>query len=287
MAHTIGIVCSLGVGPTRGGRARNEDNYLVCKGTEVTYLDGDRERRDVAHGEGTLLAVCDGMGGHDDGHVAAATAARVLARLYRPGAPRDPAAALRKYLLDAHRRLHARAAQQGPVTMGTTVTAVWLLGGSAVWAQVGDSRLFLFRDDSLRAVSPLHVLNTFRARDGQPDHPDGDRLCQSFIYGSRGLTNDAELRLDPVFDVGTLSLLSGDRLVLCSDGLSDWVEAASIADVLRNTQDPQAAAVALMERAIARGSTDNITVVIARVDGDPTSEALVFGDDHEDLTVMF
>ena len=270
--YTIGIVCSVGVGHARGGRSRNEDNYLICRDGRATWRDGDGERSPAIFGEGQLVAICDGMGGHSDGDVASTTAVRVLAKLYRPGAPRDPARALRKYIQESHRRLHARARAEGPVTMGTTMTACWLLGGVAGWAQVGDSRLYLYREGTIRQLSIDQTRDEFARRDGRPSPADGAHLAQSFIFGSRGLGDDGSLRLEVDKDAGCLILQRGDRLLLCTDGLWGAVDDISMADVLRNTPDPQAAAVGCMERAIARGSTDNITVMVIRVDQTPPTD---------------
>lgn len=285
---TIGVVCSIGIGEARGGRDRNEDNYLVCHRGGVEYLDGERDVRQIGGGDGALLAVADGMGGHADGHVASTTAVRVIAKLYKPGAPRDPVKALVRYLQDAHQRLYWKARDRGPVTMGTTLSVAWIRDGFCTWAQVGDSRIYLFRDSQLKALTPEHTANEFARRDGRPQRPEGEALAQSFIYGSRGLGDNTRLRIEPGRDASTLALEKGDRLLLCSDGLSGSVDDPSIADVLRNTPEPQAAAVALMERAVTRGSTDNITVLVVRVDDLPAVGASVDDwDDESDETVMF
>lgn len=286
--YTIGVVCSQGVGEARGGRARNEDNYLVCYNSEVEYLDGERDVRQMGGGDGALVAVADGMGGHEDGHIASTTAVRVVAKLYKPGAPRDPVKALLRYIQDAHQRLYWKARDRGPVTMGTTLSVCWLRDGACSWVQVGDSRVFLFRDGVLKALTPEHTANEFARRDGLPERVNGDALVQSFIYGSRGLGDNTRLRLEPGRDAGTVTLQKGDRLLLCSDGLSGSVDDPSIADVLRNTPEPQGAAVALMERAVTRGSTDNITVLVVRVDELPTVGTSVNDWEEEaDETVMF
>ncbi|MBT3221702.1 MAG: serine/threonine-protein phosphatase [Proteobacteria bacterium] len=281
--YTIGIVCSRGVGPERGGRKRNEDNYLICHDSVVTYLDRGVEKREMGGGEGSLVAVCDGMGGHVDGDVASSAAVRVLAKLYRPGLPNNPSRALRKYILEAHKRLHWKARDRGPVSMGTTITACWLLKEQVAWAQVGDSRLYLFRDDQLTQLTFDHTRNEFARRDGRTETPDGGHLAQNFIYGSRGLGDNTTLRLEMDKDVGSFDLLEGDRLLLCTDGLWGSVDDASLAEVIRHTDVPQAVAVACLERAIARGSTDNITVMVVNVDSldsetDETWEDITAGD---------
>lgn len=266
MSCSIGVVCSVGVGAARGGRARNEDNYLICAGDRASWRDGDSEHHEGAQGEGFLVAVCDGMGGHADGELASATAVRVLSKLYRPQVPADLPRAMVRYVLDAHTRLYWKAREAGPVTMGTTLTAAWVVGRHAAWVHVGDSRLYLLREGRLRQLSRDHTRNEFSERDGRPVQPEGIHLAQSFIYGSRGLGDDSRLRLQRDLDAGWEQLEVGDRLLLCSDGLSGVVDDASIADCLEQVPDPQAAAVACLERAIARGATDNITVVVVRVD---------------------
>jgi protein phosphatase len=172
--------------------------------------------------------------------------------------------------------------------MGTTLSVCWLLNGNAAWAQVGDSRIYLFREDRLVQLTADHTANEFARRDGLGEVPDGDNtLAQSFIFGSRGLGDNTSLRLEPGLDSGLEPLASGDRLLICSDGLWGAVDDASMADVLRNTPDPQAASVALMERAVARGSTDNITVLVVRVDGTEPSELPEWEDENDESTVMF
>lgn len=287
MAYTVGVVCSVGVGAARGGRSRNEDNYLICQDNQVTYMDGDQERRAVGGGDGVLVAVCDGMGGHEDGHVASSAASRVLAKLYRPGTPKDPPRALLRYIQDAHERLYWKARAKGPVQMGTTVSVCWLLNGCAAWAHVGDSRIYLFRNDRLTQLTHDHTQNEFNRRDGRPATAEGSALAQSFIYGSRGIGDNTRLRLEPGLDTGNEPLQAGDRLLLCSDGLWGAVDDASISDALRNTPEPQAAAVALTERAIARGSTDNITVLVIRVDTPARDAMEEWDDDGDESTVMF
>ena len=263
--YSLGVVCSIGLGPTRGGRVKNEDNYLIWR---AVWREGDAERMAVVPPNPTvLLAVADGMGGHEDGDVASASAVQAIARLYQVPAPGDPETALREYLLDAHRRLHARAALNGKVRMGTTLTVVWLVGERVYWSHVGDSRLYLWRRGQLSRLTRDHTRAEFARRDNRqaPTHPNN--LSQNFIYGSRGLGDDRAVRIDPGLDTGSFPIFEGDRVVLCTDGVTMRVEDGLIGDVVGNVPDPSACAMALMERAIASGADDNVTAIVLRCDG--------------------
>jgi protein phosphatase len=266
-ALSVGLVCTVGVGPDRGGRAGNEDNYLVCRGDRVVWRDGERELvTSVAPQPTSLLAVADGMGGHEDGEVASAAAVQAMSRLFVAPLPQKPEVELREYVLEAHMRLRDRLAVDGRVKMGTTLTVAWVIGDRCFWVQVGDSRLYHWRRGRLVRVTRDQTRSEFARRDNRADPANPANLSQNFIYGSRGLGDDKNIRLDAGIDTGSFSLQEGDRVVLCTDGLSGRVEDAMIADVLEHVADPGACAVSLMERAIAHHSDDNITVLVARVD---------------------
>ena len=285
MSFTVGVVCDIGVGPELGGRERNEDNFLVCSDGKVWYHVNGVHTRVAQSGDGLLVAVCDGMGGHSDGDVASTTAAQVTAKLYQPGAPKRPAKVLLKYVHESHRQLHWAARSDGPVGMGTTLTAAWLLNGQACWVQVGDSRLYLHRTGRLKQLTTDQTRNEFARRDGRPQTPDGDHLAQTFIYGSRGLGDNAALRLDKGLDTGPEVLHRGDRLLLCSDGLTGCVDDARVCQTLIEHEEPQRAAEALLGLAVERGSRDNITILVVRVDDMPESVGEWMDDPEE--TVQF
>jgi PPM family protein phosphatase len=288
-AVSIGLVCHVGVGERHGGRRRNEDNALVCADDAVSWTGDDGQRQTVAQpGEGVLVAVCDGMGGHRDGHVAALTAAKVLAKLYQPGAPKQAMRALTNWVQESHRTLHRAASQKGPVVMGTTLTAGWIVGGHLVWVHVGDSRLYLWRAGRLFRLSSDHTRNEFARRDGRALTADGEHLAQSFIYGSRGLGNDLLLRIDKGVDSGTEILQKEDRILVCSDGVSGVLEDDRIGELLGQARSPQGAADALFEAAADAGSVDNITALVVRIDEDPggSFRAEEWTDDTEE-TIQF
>ncbi len=282
MGYEIGVVCTLGVGPERGGRSRNEDNYLVCHQGRIRYLEHNTERISAGMGDGAVLAVCDGMGGHENGQVASLTASKVMAKLYRPGTPTNPERALWRFVRDSHRQLHERALEAGPVTMGTTVVVCWLLHGTISWVSVGDSRLYRYRDDTLELLTLDQTRNEFARRD-EGTLIGEDHLVQNFIYGSRGLGDNTALRLELGIDTGTLPLTPGDVLLLCSDGLTGVADSESIEALLHAHPDPQEAAEALCRHAMQCGATDNITVLVAKV-VDEAPPKVPWTDDFESFT---
>ncbi len=269
---TIGLVCSVGSGSNRGGRAVNEDNYLVCRDGEIRFRDEDKEVVKEQAGAGILLAVADGMGGHEDGALASSAAVQAFSLLFSRGETQAPELSLLRFVLKAHTRLHSTVARRGSVRMGTTLTGAWMLDGRLYWVHVGDSRLYFYRNDILVRLTADHTRREFALRDHRSIPPDPDMLAQCFIYGSRGLGADANIRIDPGRDTGSRNLRPGDRLLLCSDGLTGFVDDRRISDALREVPSPAACAEVLVERAIAHGSNDNITVMVARVDGAVDSE---------------
>lgn len=266
-ALSVGVVCAVGAGLARGGRESNQDNYLVGHGGRLLWRQGDAEAVSFVDPQPTtMLAVADGMGGHEDGDVASASAVQALARLYLQAPPADPERGLREFVLEGHRRIRDRVAEAGEVKLGTTLTVAWILGRTVVWVQVGDSRLYHWRSGRLTRLTRDQTREEFAARDHRPTPSHPRYLAQNFIYGSRGLGMDHTLRIDPGVDTGTFTLLPGDRLLLTTDGLHGFVDDNGLADCVRNVPEPSACAAALYDRAIARDSDDNVTAVVARCD---------------------
>lgn len=258
----IAVMCSLGIGPKRGGRQWNEDNYVICLDGKARWRDSRAESSEAVDSPGVLIAVADGMGGHTRGDIASEAAVRAMIRLVRAGTPDDPEDALRRFVLHAHGRLYDQAAAQGAGSMGTTLTAAWILNGVASWVHVGDSRLYLLRGDELALMSPDHTRGEFARRDGRPPPRDPGALVQGFVFGSRGLGDDRSLRLDPGKDTGRIPLWMGDRLLLCTDGLHGSLRHDAICQLLREAPDCATAASTLVHAAIASGSDDNVTALV-------------------------
>jgi len=141
--------------------------------------------------------------------------------------------------------------------MGTTLTAAMFDAGTLTIAHVGDSRAYLLRDDRLERLTTDHSLVEELIRDGKlTEEQAAVHPQRSIITRALGVDSSVEV------DVYSLVLQGGDRVILCSDGLTSMVRTTGIADILRTQPDPTMAANALVDAANAAGGEDNITVVV-------------------------
>ena len=219
---------------------------------------------DRFHAGTSLFAVADGLGGHAAGEVASALAIEAVAGLDGRSfpAPDQARQALVEAFAAAHRSV-AREAASEPAWrgMGTTLTALLVQGDSAHLAHVGDSRGYLLRGGGpLRQLTHDHTVAAELVRSGQlrpelaASHPERGALTQAIGLG----------RVVRVEVPDPLSLVVGDQVLLCSDGLTGVVDDDRIADLLTRHAQPESACLALIDAANAAGGPDNITVVLLR-----------------------
>ena len=206
-----------------------------------------------------LFAVADGMGGHAAGEVASEIAVRVLSEL----APEHPdVEALGRAIEEANRAVIQAAREgRGRQGMGTTMTAAMLEGERLVIAQVGDSRAYLLHQGKLQQLTRDHSLMADMIEAGQLT-PEEARTHPQRSVITRALGSDAHLHPD----IYEINVETGDRLLICSDGLSGMIFDDQIENTLRRVQDPQRCASQLVNEAIA-GGHDNVTVIVADVTG--------------------
>jgi len=218
-------------------RTNNEDAFLV-----------DDKR--------ALFAVADGMGGHRGGEVASHTAVEALRAAVASGS------ALNDAIERANTAVLSRAAGDEELTgMGTTLTAVIPIGGRQLLVgHVGDSRAYLLREGTLQRVTDDHSLVEELVREGRLTPEQADAHPQRAII-TRALGIDDEVDVD----VYTLDVEPGDRVLLCSDGLTTMLRERDVERLLRTEREPQHAADALVDAANASGGEDNITVVVVDV----------------------
>ncbi|MFM9108952.1 MAG: PP2C family protein-serine/threonine phosphatase [Chloroflexota bacterium] len=237
------------------GRAENEDAVIAAPLPPAAQ--GARAAGEPAF----LLAVADGMGGPDGGERASALAVEALREAFAGGAAGDPAVTLRQAVRAANDAIWAEGGAHGGEPMGTTLTAAVVQGKFVAIASVGDSRAYLLRGPGITLVTKDHSLVAERIAAGalKPDearlHPQRNVLTHAV-----GSNPKLDRNLPPVYE---LSLLPEDRLLLCSDGFYDVVTDAELAATLRGA-DADGAVAALVALAKDRGTTDNVSAVVAQ-----------------------
>ncbi|MCK9259709.1 MAG: protein phosphatase 2C domain-containing protein [Azoarcus sp.] len=231
-------------------RSRNEDS--IC-------IDADNG----------WLVLADGMGGYQGGDVASALSVRaVLDRLQRcPDAAGHGVAAMESALCeglnDANEAiLQAGAANAGLSGMGATMVAAWVTGKYLVHAHVGDSRLYRLRPGRLEQLTCDHTVLQAQVDAGLIDPVEA---AQMPVRGL--LTRGLGVAPTVAVDVGAHELVDQDRFMLCSDGLTDMIDAREIARLLGASGPVSELAQGLVDAALARGGRDNVSVIIARFAG--------------------
>lgn len=234
------------------------DTGMVREGNEDSYLVDRRLE---------LFAIADGMGGHRAGEVASAVALEGLRTALIEGAPiADAVGKANTAVWDT------ASADTDLAGMGTTLTAARFDGETLTIGHVGDSRAYLLREDRLDRLTMDHSLVEELIREGKITEE------QASVHPQRSIITRA-LGVDSTVDVDVYSVVlqPSDRVMLCSDGLTSMVRAATIADIMRGESDPTVAANALVDAANAAGGEDNITVVVldAQSDGrDPLPKSV-------------
>ena len=253
----------------RGGRATMPamTNFLAAPGVEYAWRTDigrvrSRNEDSVAVDAGVgLLVVADGMGGHNAGDVASRMAIEGVLAAMRSAAPSDEDARLVAAVRHANDAIYAAAGEDYERSgMGTTVVAAWLRADRLVVAHVGDSRLYRLRGTALEALTRDHT-QVQELVDRGILTPEQARVStrRNFLSRALGTFSDVEI------DRASHRPEPGDVYLLCSDGLTNMVDDAEIAAIIRGSATLDAAAGLLVSQANEYGGRDNISVALARL----------------------
>jgi PPM family protein phosphatase len=264
-------------------REHNEDNFLVADLTRKSRGLLEANRCGTLGHHGSLFAVCDGMGGAAAGEIASQLAVDILyERMVEGLVEGQPIARdeLARRLVRAIEAAGLRIFQEAKLDrsrrgMGTTVTAAALVDDHLFFAQVGDSRGYLLRGGNLVQLTRDQSLVNQLIEAGQLSEEEAETFeHNNIILQALGTADTVQV------DLTFCELRRGDRLLLCSDGLSGMVRFEDIRETLRNLPEPIDACKSLTERANQAGGHDNITVVVAEFEGDGLKPP---GSDNEPL----
>ena len=214
----------------------------VREGNEDSYLVSD-----------PLYAVADGMGGHRGGEVASNLALQTVQRLFS-----ERQGSLTEQVEQANRAVFERSQSDRDVSgMGTTLTAALIEGAAVRLAHVGDSRAYLFRGGTLHLLTEDHTLVHRMVVEGEITESEAENHPHRSIL-TRALGVDGNVQVDE----SNVDVQDGDRLLLCTDGLTGMIGDDQIVSVLQEVQDPQEAVDRLVRAANRAGGIDNITALI-------------------------
>ena len=231
--------------------AAGTDIGHVREGNEDTYLVMD-----------PLFVIADGMGGHRGGEVASTLAVETMEHLFSSGE-----GTLAELVREANRAVFERSTLERAVAgMGTTLTAAVIEGDRVHLAHVGDSRAYLLRDGELRQLTEDHTLVHRMVLEGELTEAEAEVHPHRSIL-TRSIGVDGNVDVDEI----DLDAKPGDRLLLCSDGLTGMLPDPRIAEILRDEPDPNTAVERLIDEANEAGGVDNITALLIDLqEGDPT-----------------
>lgn len=236
-SHAIRYAARTDVGLVR---SHNEDSYLLAS---------------------PVFAVCDGMGGHAAGEVASVIAVQTIAA-HAPKTLDD--VALGAAIEEANRAIIAAAdAGEGKPGMGCTASAIMIEEDRMAVAHVGDSRVYLLHEGSLVRITHDHSFVEELVDSGQIS-ADEARVHPSRSVITRALGSDPDMYADHF----TIDVFVGDRIIICSDGLSSMVSDTELESVAVSCATPSQAADNLVSAALTAGGSDNVTVIVVDIDDD-------------------
>jgi protein phosphatase len=253
-------------------RSNNEDHYLIARTqrslqTVMTNLpEGEIPER---HAEiGCLMMIADGMGGAAAGEVASRMAIGTLVNLVlevpdwimRPdeAGAREIMRRGRHYYeqVDSALAAHAKA-DPNLIGMGTTMTVAYCIGSDLFLAHAGDTRAYLLRQGRMQQLTQDHTHIQELVDAGLISHEE------AATHKLRHVLTNALGGGDVQVDVERVKTAAGDRLLLCSDGLNEMVDDATLCEVLERREAPERTCRDLVDLALERGGRDNVTVIVA------------------------
>jgi serine/threonine protein phosphatase PrpC len=269
-------VTAFGVTDKGNVRAHNEDQFLIAelsKSMRVWQTTLPEPKLQVGEERAHLFLVADGMGGHQAGERASALAVAAIEQFtlntfkwFLGGDRSEVEKALAQFqlaLTQADVRIVEEAEEHPELSgMGTTVTMAFQVGAQLCVVHVGDSRAYVYRDGDLHQLTQDHTLTADLVRSGalRPDQVSGHHfrhVITNVVGGPHaGVAVEAH-----AFEVRP-----GDRVLLCSDGLTEMVTDDVMAAALQAEPTPEGAARRLLSQAMSGGAPDNITIVVVQFD---------------------
>jgi protein phosphatase len=249
-------------------------NYTCAGRTDVGIIRSGNEDNYLMVPDRGVFIVADGMGGHAAGEVASEMAVRIIARELRNNkgvTDAEAAERMRHAIIEANSAIFQRTLNEHDKRgMGTTATAMVIIGTHYLIGQVGDSRAYLLRDGTFVQLTKDHSYVQEQVDAGYLSPEE----ARTHPY-SNVITRCVGANVDVSPDVYAGVLRPDDLYLLASDGLTGMIEDGDLHSILFTNRDPQEIVGELIDEANRRGGLDNITAILIRVDqveGTPDDE---------------
>ncbi len=272
----VSVFARTDVGMHRSG---NEDSFLVADLTAGKIGLGPDVSTHQLGERGSLMIVSDGMGGAAAGEIASEMAVTSMRdSLAEVNSSTEISEQLKSAAEIANERIWNHSQDNPELSgMGATLTAVLVQGTTAYIAQVGDSRAYLMRRDQIKQLTKDQSLAQMLVDSGALKPEQMDSVPQNVIMQAMGTQPAVKVAMTAV------ELFRNDCLVICSDGLSNKIPPNELREMIQGVEDLTEACRLLIDKANERGGEDNITVIIARFDG----EALYSASESSSITGSF
>ena len=224
-------------------RHNNEDSYIVN-----------------VSGNDKIFIVADGMGGHNAGEIASLEACRITESFVLEGKGNIDDV-LRDGVVKANRDIYVRSCENDAMKgMGTTIDVCVIDGNKLHIAHVGDSRVYIVNNESIRRVTRDHSIVGMMLEEGSITEEEA-RVHPQRNYITRAVGSSANIEVDIICE----EIHSGEWVLMCTDGLTNMIEREVLHSVIKNSDSVDDAAEELVRRAKENGGDDNITVILFRV----------------------
>lgn len=224
-------------------RQNNEDSYIV----------------NVAN-EDKIFIVADGMGGHNAGEIASLEACRITESYVLEGKG-DIDSILREGVIKANRDIYVRAAENTSMNgMGTTIDVCVMRDGKLHIAHVGDSRVYIVNENSIRRITKDHSIVGMMLEEGSITEEEA-RVHPQRNYITRAVGSSVNIDVDIICE----EIHSGEWVLMCTDGLTNMIEKSQLHQIITGADNVDDGARELVRRAKENGGDDNITVILFRV----------------------
>jgi len=243
-------------------RQNNEDNFCLL-GDFLTpeYYFGRRKLRSRVSGEG-VIAVFDGMGGESNGELASLLASQCACEFQQALTDLTPEA-LDSFTAEANRRVCENMRRQG-AAMGSTMALAAISGGRCIVGNVGDSRVYLMRGGKIAQLSQDHTVADQLVRMDMLTSEEAARDRRRHQLTQHLGIQEEDMQIQPHV-VGPFELRLGDRLLICSDGVTDALSDYDLSALLSQETTCEKMSGGIVDSAMLAGSADNVTAIVAKV----------------------